>query len=115
MGRLSEVAIAHYREHGYYAPIQVMTAAEVEGVRHRLEAHEAEHGPLKGSIRHKSHLLFTWLDRLIRHPAILDAVEDVLGPDILKFMRESAAEREALNATDDNVPPDRPARRRRSR
>jgi ectoine hydroxylase-related dioxygenase (phytanoyl-CoA dioxygenase family) len=83
MGRLSEVAIAHYREHGYYAPIQVMTAAEVEGVRHRLEAHEAEHGPLKGSIRHKSHLLFTWLDRLIRHPAILDAVEDVLGPDIL--------------------------------
>jgi hypothetical protein len=39
----------------------------------------------------------------------------VLGPDILKFMRESAAEREALNAAGDNVPPGRPARRRRSR
>ena len=34
-------------------------------------------------MRHKSHLLFTWLDGLIRHPAILDAVEGVIGPDIL--------------------------------
>ena len=41
------------------------------------------HGVLKGSMRHKSHLLFTWLDGLIRHPAILDAVEGVIGPDIL--------------------------------
>jgi ectoine hydroxylase-related dioxygenase (phytanoyl-CoA dioxygenase family) len=34
-------------------------------------------------MRHKSHLLFTWLDELIRHPAILDAVEDVIGRNIL--------------------------------
>ena len=33
--------------------------------------------------RIKPHLLFTWLADLVRHPAILDAVEDVLGPDIL--------------------------------
>ena len=52
-------------------------------LRARLEAHETAHGVLKGSMRHKSHLLFTWLDGLIRHPAILDAVEGVIGPDIL--------------------------------
>ncbi|HEX4171254.1 MAG TPA: phytanoyl-CoA dioxygenase family protein, partial [Acetobacteraceae bacterium] len=28
-------------------------------------------------------LLFTWLNDLIRHPRILDAVEDIIGPDIL--------------------------------
>ena len=60
-----------------------MSAHEAESIRRRLEAHEASHGALKGSMRHKSHLLFTWLDGLIRHPAILDAVEGVIGPDIL--------------------------------
>jgi len=83
MARLSEAAVAHYQEHGYYAPIRVMRAADAEAVRSQLEAHEAGHGMLKGSMRHKSHLLFTWLDGLIRQPAILDAVESVIGPDIL--------------------------------
>jgi non-haem Fe2+, alpha-ketoglutarate-dependent halogenase len=83
MGALADAAVAHYREHGYYAPIRVMSATEAEMLRGRLEAHEAAHGVLKGSMRHKSHLLFTWLDGLIRHPAILDAVEGVIGPDIL--------------------------------
>jgi alpha-ketoglutarate-dependent taurine dioxygenase len=77
MGGLPEGAVAHYREHGYYAPIRVMPVAEAEKLRGRLEAHEAGHGELRGAMRHKSHLLFTWLDRLIRHPAILDAVESV--------------------------------------
>ena len=83
MGGLTEAAIAHYREHGYYAPISVMPVAEAERIRLCLEAHEKMHGVLKGAMRHKSHLLFTWLDGLIRHPAILDAVEGVIGPDIL--------------------------------
>ena len=83
MARLSEAAIEHYREHGYYAPIRVMSADDAARVRGQLEAREAAHGALKGSMRHKSHLLFTWLDGLIRHPAILDAVEGVIGPDIL--------------------------------
>jgi ectoine hydroxylase-related dioxygenase (phytanoyl-CoA dioxygenase family) len=28
-------------------------------------------------------VLFTWIDEMIRHPKILDVVEDVLGPNIL--------------------------------
>jgi phytanoyl-CoA dioxygenase PhyH len=83
MGRLSEAAIAHYQHHGYYAPIKVMSSDEAAGIRRKLEAHETANGALKGAMRHKSHLLFTWLDGLIRHPAILDAVESVIGPDIL--------------------------------
>jgi non-haem Fe2+, alpha-ketoglutarate-dependent halogenase len=83
MTRLPEAALAHYHAHGYYAPIRVMAEGEAAAARRKLEAHEAMHGPLKGSMRHKSHLLFTWLDDLIRHPAILDAVEGVIGPNIL--------------------------------
>ncbi|QOZ29197.1 phytanoyl-CoA dioxygenase family protein [Bradyrhizobium sp. CCBAU 51753] len=83
MGRLSDAAVAHYQEHGYYAPIPALSGDEAAAVRRKLEAHEAAHGVLKGSMRHKSHLLFTWLDELIRHPAILDAVEGVIGPNIL--------------------------------
>src|SRR5882757_1514241 len=83
MGRLPEAAIAHYAKHGYYAPVRAMSADDAARVRANLEAHEAANGALKGSMRHKSHLLFTWLDSLIRHPGILDAVEGVIGPDIL--------------------------------
>jgi chlorinating enzyme len=61
-----------------------MSRADAARLRQALEAHEAEAGgPLAGPLRHKSHLLFTWLADLVRHPAILDAVEDVIGPNIL--------------------------------
>src|SRR5438477_88239 len=33
----------------------------------------------------KPHLLFTWVDEIVHHPAIVDAVEDVIGPDIRLF------------------------------
>ena len=38
-----------------------------------------------------------------------------LGPDILKFMREAAAEREAVQATEEPSPPRQPSRKRRTR
>jgi ectoine hydroxylase-related dioxygenase (phytanoyl-CoA dioxygenase family) len=34
-------------------------------------------------MKQKPHLLFTWLDELVRDDAVLDAVEGVIGPDIL--------------------------------
>jgi len=35
----------------------------------------------------------------------------LLGPDILKFMRDNTYEREALHATDEDHPPERPPKR----
>lgn len=73
-----------YRRDGFFFPIRVLSPAEVRQYRTRLEAVEREQGgPLRGEQRHKSHLLFTWLDTLVRHPAILDVVEELIGPDIL--------------------------------
>jgi len=81
---LSSQALETYRRDGFYFPIDVLSEAEAKSYRDSLEAFEAGHGgPLKGDLRHKPHLLFTWLNDLIRHPRILDAVEDVLGPNLL--------------------------------
>ena len=82
--RLSPEATAQYARDGYYCPIEVMSAGEAAACRARLEAVERDlGGPLRGVYRIKPHLLFTWLADLVRHPAILDPVEDVLGPDLL--------------------------------
>ena len=84
MKTLSPAAVAQYRRDGFYFPHRVLSPEEAAGYRARLEAIERERGgPLGGELRHKGHLLFTWLDRLIRHPRILDAVEDILGPNLL--------------------------------
>ncbi|HEY0423058.1 MAG TPA: phytanoyl-CoA dioxygenase family protein, partial [Rhodopila sp.] len=83
MKMLSEAAVRQYREQGYYAPIRVMPREQAAVLRGKLEAFEAGSGTLAGKLRHKSHLLFTWLNELVRHPTILDAVEDVIGPNIL--------------------------------
>jgi len=83
MKSLSEAAIRQYRDLGYYAPVPVLSRAEAAGLRARLEAFEGSGEGMRGAVRQKPHLLFTWLNDLIRHPKILDAVEDVIGPDIL--------------------------------
>jgi non-haem Fe2+, alpha-ketoglutarate-dependent halogenase len=82
--RLSEQAVAQYRRDGFYFPLRAISPREAQAYRDRLEAQErALGGPLQGEMRHKVHLLFTWANALARHPAILDAVEDVIGPNIL--------------------------------
>jgi non-heme Fe2+,alpha-ketoglutarate-dependent halogenase len=83
MKSLSEVAVQQYRDLGYHAPVAVLTTEEAAALRRNLETFETPGAPLQGALRHKSHLLFTWLNDLIRHPRILDAVEDIIGPDIL--------------------------------
>jgi ectoine hydroxylase-related dioxygenase (phytanoyl-CoA dioxygenase family) len=94
---LSDAAVQAYRRDGYYFPFRALSATEAADYRRRLEAHEARAGaPLQGNWRHKTHLLFTWADELVHHPAILDAVEDVIGPDILCwttnfFIKEAAS------------------------
>lgn len=81
---LSAAAVEAYRREGFYAPVRVMSADQARVYRQSLETHEAQLGqPLQGNLRHKVHLLFTWADALVHHPAVLDAIEDAIGPDIL--------------------------------
>ncbi len=81
---LSEDAVAQYERDGYYFPVPVLSAEETQTYRQCLETFEAEHGgPMGGSYRSKSNMIFPWVNELVRHPRVLDAVEDVLGPNIL--------------------------------
>lgn len=81
---LSAEEVAAYHDRGYHFPIDVLSQSEVADFRRKLEDYETSSGgPIKGEMRHRSHVLFTWINDLIRHPKVLDVVEDVLGPDIL--------------------------------
>ena len=82
--RLSNTAIQNFHEQGYYLPLDVASVEEIQEMRRQLEAFEAESGgALQGTNRFKNHLLFKWLSDLIRSPRILDAVEDLIGPNLL--------------------------------
>jgi Phytanoyl-CoA dioxygenase (PhyH) len=85
MGKLlSDAQIRQYRNDGHLCPIRVLAAEEAAHYRARLEAAEAAaDGSLPGPYKHKPHLVYTWAQELVRHPRILDAVEAVVGPDIL--------------------------------
>ena len=81
---LDPAAVAAYRRDGILFPVRVFPEPEAAGLLARLAAVEAAHdGRLPARVNQKPHLLFPWLHELIRHPRILDAVEDVLGPDLL--------------------------------
>jgi chlorinating enzyme len=81
---LSAREIRDYDEKGYHFPVRVMTPAEAAALRAKVEAFETDQDRgLMGPRVQKLHLLFTWMNDVIRNPRILDAVEDVLGPDIL--------------------------------
>jgi ectoine hydroxylase-related dioxygenase (phytanoyl-CoA dioxygenase family) len=79
--QLSERALAAYHRDGAIFPITVMSEAEARAHRARLEAAEAERGTLHYMI--KPYLVFSSAREMAHNPALLDAVEDILGPDIL--------------------------------
>jgi len=81
---LSEAAVRQYNEQGYYFPVRVLTTGEAADYRGKLESYEAESGgPLKSEMKHKTHLIFKWAYDLVRLPKILDAIEDLIGPNVL--------------------------------
>ena len=83
MAGLSQEAVRHYHREGYVSPIRVMSAAEAGDYRRKLEEIEASGRLPGGALRTKCHLLLTWIDEIVRHPRVLDAVESIVGPDIL--------------------------------
>jgi chlorinating enzyme len=87
---LAAADVERYARDGFLSPNRALTPLEAAACRHKLEAYErAIGGPLTGdeTSRHRSrtHVLLTWVHGLASHPAILDAVESLIGPDILVF------------------------------
>jgi len=81
---LDPAAVSAYHRDGIHFPVRVFDPEEAGRLLGRLEAIEAANGGrLPARINQKPHLLFPWLNEVIRHPRILDAVEDLLGPNLL--------------------------------
>ena len=81
---LTQTQLEHFNQHGYVSPIRVMSEQHAAQLRNQLETYECENGgPLKGALRHKTHLLFAGLNELIRQEKIVDAIEDLYGANIL--------------------------------
>ncbi len=73
-----------YQRSGIHFPVDVMSQSDAAELLARFEAAEAAHGGrLPARVNQKPHLLHPWMNDLVRHPRILDAVEDILGPDLL--------------------------------
>jgi non-heme Fe2+,alpha-ketoglutarate-dependent halogenase len=84
--RLSDVEIVRYHRDGFLSPLDAFSPEEARGFRDRLEDFERRDGRQFGKGHNfKPHLLFPWVDALVRHPAVLDPVEDIIGPDIRLF------------------------------
>lgn len=83
---LKQEQLAGYARDGFVFPVPVLDAAEVSELRGELEAWESARGAaIDFPEKSKSYLLFGWADRLVHHPRVLNAVEDLIGPDILVY------------------------------
>jgi len=87
MKALTQVQVDSYRHDGFLFPIPALTPDEVATCLaglHRLEA-ELGYPVAEADVKWRSHAYAhsPWFNDLTRHPRILDAIEDVIGPNIL--------------------------------
>ena len=83
---LTPEQIRSYHADGYVAPIDVLPLEKAVEYRRRMEESERAWGPIRAERRaYKPHLLFRWAAELVRESAVLDAVEDIIGPNILVY------------------------------
>jgi len=82
--KLSADEISRYQNDGVVAPITVMPRSVAQELRRRLESAEKSFpqqiGPEK---RNNAHYVLACLDEIVHHDEILDAVECLIGPDII--------------------------------
>lgn len=81
--RLTRAQVEQFGELGYVSPLRLYDPAECAAVLERIEAFEAERPrDAAWAFDIKANLLFDWVYELSAQEAVLDAVEDLLGPNI---------------------------------
>ena len=81
---LSPTQVAAYRRDGFVAPIDVLSPHEALILRERFEEAERRYPErLNSTHRNNAHYEFLCLDEVVHDARILDAVESLVGPDIL--------------------------------
>jgi non-heme Fe2+,alpha-ketoglutarate-dependent halogenase len=83
---LSKSEIASYDKDGFLFPKRVLNGADAAACRSKLEEYFSRFGDQargSGPMTKRAHIVLRWAGELMRHPAIVDAVEDIIGPDIM--------------------------------
>ena len=82
--RLAAAQQAAYERDGFVAPIDIFSADEAAAIRTALEDAERRYPDgVTGPNRNNAHYVLPVLDEITHDSRILDAVQDVIGPDIL--------------------------------
>ncbi|MBY8977328.1 phytanoyl-CoA dioxygenase family protein [Rhodobacteraceae bacterium NNCM2] len=92
-GSLSQNQIDAYQRDGFLCPVTVFDAEEAASHRAAYEGAEAQYGdtlprPIAKYLRTGSHIVMEATRRVATDPRILDAVESILGPDLLLWSAE---------------------------
>lgn len=81
---LTNDQIDAFHRDGFVFPIDVLSEGEVSSILARMDAVEARAADaLAGENRNNPHLAYDFFDEMVHHPNVADAVEDLIGPDIL--------------------------------
>lgn len=81
---LSEKEVVAYRRSGILFPIPALSKAELANFRGAYEQFCEQLGARPNAAQSRNpHLFHRWAYDLATHPSVLDAVEQIIGPDIL--------------------------------
>ena len=84
MSHLTKEQIDLYNRNGFIAPIDIYSREEATALRQELEGLESSHPEaVTGRNRNNVHYVTTLFDKIAHNPAILDAVETLIGKDVL--------------------------------
>jgi len=83
---LSTKDVQQYEMDGALAPVRVFSTERAAAYLRALEQFERDHRDLSRSVLTvKPHLMLRWADEIVHDAAVLDVIEDLLGPDILLY------------------------------
>ena len=87
MGKcLSDNQVEKFHKDGFLSPINVFSINEALDLKDKLEdAEKIWPEAFNASARNNAHLNFEFLDSIVHNKNLLDAVEDILGPNILAY------------------------------
>ena len=84
MSTLTEQQVKQYNKEGYIAPINALTKEQASAARKEIEIIEKKMpNEINKSGRYNVHLISPKLDEIVHNSIILDAVEKIIGKDIL--------------------------------
>jgi ectoine hydroxylase-related dioxygenase (phytanoyl-CoA dioxygenase family) len=82
--RLTTKQLKDYNDHGYVAPIDILTADEANEIKEEIEKIEKKWPKeLDGLGRNYIHMISPVFDKVCHNSKILDAVESIIGKNIL--------------------------------